>query len=682
MNASCSIGVFVVLLLRWIPTLAQCESEVKKADDQVWADHRQAMLLSQEAVKTFAGKGSLCEGKTLFVLGKTLWSNGDYAQSIAVLRRAIIHAQRADDTETVARSQLVMANNFYYQAYYDSAEKYFEGCRQSFQRINHRTGLIEVLHDMALMYHRKGDFSTSLKCLLESEQRKEMEPDFVHYVGDFTGISTSFIDSTYYRQEIIDEMASLKNFDLSGNLEGVYQSFINLGIAYRELNEHRISARYFVKGSQLMSSLGFYPFWDLAGVAYGKVGMEDSCFYFHYKAKTEFPRATKIKILYTYELLGNAHLQFAHLDSALWYYEKSLAMNEAMNNRLTIAGLQLSLARVYQAKKMNDKTKQYLDQALSKSKGISVTLTSKSYHFATQFYRESNPALALQFSERYRNLTDSINRNENAMAMIRFQTQFETARKERDLDAARLQLRNRTMMMLSFAVITVLSLAFVITLYFQRRKIQRQNATLNESNAEQKALMQEIHHRIKNNLQYVVSLLSLQTQHVRNPEVMTQIEEVKTRIMTIGLIHQNLYQSRSIQYVDLPQFVGDLISNIIRVFPTRVQLKESVHVDLLSVDLETAISVGLLINELTTNALKHALMDHPQPEYKLYVSRVGETLSITINDNGPGFSLDESTKGFGMRLVSLLLRKLEGTMAQSDPRTINIKIKNFVVRSN
>ena len=105
MNASCSIGVFVVLLLRWIPTLAQCESEVKKADDQVWADHRQAMLLSQEAVKTFAGKGSLCEGKTLFVLGKTLWSNGDYAQSIAVLRRAIIHAQRADDTETVARSQ-------------------------------------------------------------------------------------------------------------------------------------------------------------------------------------------------------------------------------------------------------------------------------------------------------------------------------------------------------------------------------------------------------------------------------------------------------------------------------------------------------------------------------------------------------------------------------------------------
>jgi len=660
---------------------AQVQAAVKKADEQIWSDHKKAMSFALQAVSNFKGKGSYCEGKTLFVLGKTLWSNGDYEESAEVLRRAIMQARNAGDSETEARCQLVMANDYYYQAYYDSAEKHFEESRRSFLKIAHRTGLIEVLHDMALMNHRKGDFKSSLRFLLESERLKELEPDFIHYVGDFSGISTGFIDSMYYQQEIKDELNSLRNFRNNNNPDGVYQSLINLGIAYRELGDHRTAARYIVKGSKHMATLGVYPFWDLAGVEYGKAGMPDSSFYYHYKAKAEFPRATQIKILYTYELLGNAHRQFNNPDSALWYYEKSMAMNQAMNNRLTVAGLHLSLARLFYEKNNMEVAERHLEEALQRSSGISVKLISNCYQFATEFYKAKAPSKALQYAMQYQSLSDSINRNEIAMAMIRFQTQFDTERKQRDLDAAKLKLKNRTIIVLSLAISTILSLAFVAVLVLQQKKAKKLNESLNESNEIQKALIQEIHHRIKNNLQYIVSLLSLQMHHVNNSELLTQMEEVKTRIMTIGLIHQNLYQSKSLQYVELPIFIDELVRNIFQAFPTSRPLKEDIRIQPLYLDLESSISVGLLVNELVSNSLKHALMHHPEPAYTLQIHMVDKVLQILSIDNGPGFSWSDQTKGFGVRLIGLLLRKLDGEVTQPAPNTISITIRNFDLKT-
>ena len=239
-----------------------------------------------------------------------------------------------------------------------------------------------------------------------------------------------------------------------------------------------------------------------------------------------------------YQLLGDSFFKFNEPDSALYYYDLALRLNQKMNNRITVPGMYLSLARVYMVKGNLDEAEKMLDAGLKSAKGVSIRYTSDLYAFGQSLYEKRNDASrSLFFAKRHAQLADSINRSENSFAMIGFQAQFETERKERELVEARLKVRNRTIILVSLAFITALSLGFMITLYFQRQKIKRQNLKLHESNVEQKALTQEVHHRVKNNLQYIVSLLSLQSQTVNNTELIRQIEQIKTRIITIGIIH-------------------------------------------------------------------------------------------------------------------------------------------------
>ena len=268
-------------------------------EDLIWSDYPKAISLATLGVQETQGKGSWCEGKARYALGKVLWVNGNYQESLRELEQGVRATLDAKDIETAARSFLVMANDYYFQGYYDSAGFFFNKAKDYFIQCKIKTGQIEVLHDMALMYHRKGDFSESMKYLLELEKLKEEEPDFVHYVGDFKGLSSHFIDTLYYREEIRDEKNLLTQFRKSGNQVGVYQSMINLGVAFKELGDHRTAAGYYAEGSKLMKKLGFYPFWYLAGNEFQLAGMKDSSFYYHYKAKAEFPRATQLKIAHS-----------------------------------------------------------------------------------------------------------------------------------------------------------------------------------------------------------------------------------------------------------------------------------------------------------------------------------------------------------------------------------------------
>lgn len=673
-------GAAIIVFLSHLAR-AQCDTtavnrELRVAQSYIWADYPRALEASQAAVEKYRGGGTWCEGRALQVLGKTMWANGDYEKSIRSLREAVRISIRAGDLENAARSYLVIANDYYYQAYYDSAESNFIRSRDAFVALNHRTGQIEALHDMALMYHRRGTYAASLKALLESERLKELEPDFVHFVGDFSRGNTYFIDTIYYRDVIAREKSLLLKFRKNRNGIGIYQSLINIGIAYHELADYRRAGYFAAIGSQAMKETGHYPFWYMAAKEYGLAGMQDSCFYFLGRAREEFPRATQIKIATTYEQLGHSHLQFLHPDSALFYFEKALRMNVQMNNRITIPALHLSLARTYRMKGDPEAAEHHLLEGLQGARGISAHAMSDLYGFGLELYEYlEQPARALKFAKMHDQLEDSINRNEDAMTMIRFQTQFETARKERELESQRLVVRNRTITLFSLAGVTVLSIGFVVALYIQRSRIQKQNIQLQESNAEQKALTEEVHHRVKNNLQYIVSLLSLQAQNVESTELVLQIEKIKTQIMTMGIIHQRLYQAQGIQTAHLPSFLNELLDNLMRAFSSQVPVTRQVIIDPIKVDVESAIALGLLINELATNALKHAFHNHRAPAFTLKAVRTGNFIVISVSDNGPGFNLQQaSERGFGIRLIHLLLRKLKGTMSQVNPNTIEIQI--------
>lgn len=648
---------------------------IREVESVLWSDYPRVHQLAFSALAHFRNAGPHCAGRVWAALGKVYWVNGDYDSSMYCLRKAFQQSADAHDDDNLAASYYVAANVYYYQGYYDSAEVYFSRSLHHYELQKNHQGQLQVLHDMALMYHRKGDYALSLQRLLESERIKELEPGLVHFVGDFTRGNQFFVDTLYYRNEIEDERKAYFTFRKAGNPVGVYQSLINLSVAYRELGDHRRSGYLAGLGSALMETAGDYPFWYLAAKEYGLAGMYDSCFYFHRKAFGELHRATQIKVVTTYEQIGESFMLFHQPDSARHYFEAALALNEKMNNRISIPGSHLSLARAWLALGNTGRAEDHWRLGMERTKGVSVYHQNRLYEFGRElFERMGQPEKALMCAERYAELSDSINRSETAVAMLRLQSQFQMERKDLKLEQAESLIYRRSIFLLSLAALTVLAACFIVALFWQRRKISMKNRLLLKSNDEQKALLQEVHHRVKNNLQYIVSLMNLQMHQSENSELHERLDEIKTRIMAMGIIHQRLYTSQGIFRVDVSGFAAELVDNLLNAMPSKVPVSRSLHLNPVEVNVDTAISIGLLLNELLTNAIKHAFVGHPSPALEVTISKDNECMLLRLRDNGPGYDFGAHSNGFGMRLVQLMLRKLNATARQPDRNTIEVLV--------
>jgi PAS domain S-box-containing protein len=197
------------------------------------------------------------------------------------------------------------------------------------------------------------------------------------------------------------------------------------------------------------------------------------------------------------------------------------------------------------------------------------------------------------------------------------------------------------------------------------RKLAEQK--IRESLNEKEVLLKEIHHRVKNNLQVVSSLLNLQANHLKDEHVREVFKESQNRIRSMALVHEYLYKSSDLAKINFADYLARFLSEIIRSYSSkmgRVQLKSKVDGAMLSVN--EAIPCGLIVNELVTNALKYAFPDKSGGEVyvEMRKNEAGEW-SLTISDNGIGlpelFTLDK-TKTLGMQLVNSFVRQLQGTV--------------------
>lgn len=184
---------------------------------------------------------------------------------------------------------------------------------------------------------------------------------------------------------------------------------------------------------------------------------------------------------------------------------------------------------------------------------------------------------------------------------------------------------------------------------------------------EKEVLLKEIHHRVKNNLLVVASLLDWQTDYVTDPTILKIFTESQHRIYSMALIHEKLYQSQNLDRVDLGEYLRTLSEHLIVSFnldPTQIQFQY--HLESVLLNIETATPCGLVVSELISNALEHAFKDGRTGQVWLEVRRhSGDQVSICIQDNGVGFpdGVDfRNTESLGLQLVCLLTQQLQGTL--------------------
>ncbi len=187
-----------------------------------------------------------------------------------------------------------------------------------------------------------------------------------------------------------------------------------------------------------------------------------------------------------------------------------------------------------------------------------------------------------------------------------------------------------------------------------------------DSLREKEVLLKEVHHRVKNNLQIISSIFSLQRDHVDgDPRSIALLHESQDRIRSMSFIHESLYQSTNFSQVDFAQYIDGLCSNLVMSYSLtgRVLLKTDLMP--LMLDLDKAIPCGLVLNELISNSLKHGFTDGGEGLITINLLQDGNTVRIAVADNGQGFPEgynEELDRGLGMELVGLLMNQLDGTV--------------------
>lgn len=202
-----------------------------------------------------------------------------------------------------------------------------------------------------------------------------------------------------------------------------------------------------------------------------------------------------------------------------------------------------------------------------------------------------------------------------------------------------------------------------------RRRAEEEMRALNlhllAANREKEVLMKELHHRVKNNLQVISSLLKLQSNAVKDSRVVELLGECRARIKTMALVHEKMYQSRSLSEVDMGEYLRSLGGHLFNIFGVKTgRIRLKVVADAVALSLDKAIPCSLLVNELISNALKYAFPDDRSGEIGITL-RVPEPnrIQVEVSDNGVGFpeGLDfRNTASLGMQLVMTFVEQLGG----------------------
>jgi PAS domain S-box-containing protein len=213
----------------------------------------------------------------------------------------------------------------------------------------------------------------------------------------------------------------------------------------------------------------------------------------------------------------------------------------------------------------------------------------------------------------------------------------------------------------------------VLTDITERKQAEDLKAALREK----ELLLKEVHHRVKNNLQVISSLLNLQSQHMSDPKAQDAFKVSMDRIKTMALIHDKLYREKNLSGIYFPDYAGDLAHDLITAYAMGKPIVLNLDIDPFTFEIDRAVTLGLVINELVSNSLKHAFPGEEGGMITIRFSEQDHRGALVISDTGIGFpeNLDfMDTQSMGMQLVVTLVEQLEGTIELKKGRGTEFRI--------
>lgn len=198
----------------------------------------------------------------------------------------------------------------------------------------------------------------------------------------------------------------------------------------------------------------------------------------------------------------------------------------------------------------------------------------------------------------------------------------------------------------------------------ERRNVEE---NMRRSLREKEILIKEVHHRVKNNLQIISSIMNLQSQNIEDGGSRELFEDMRRRVRSIALVHERLYESRDLVQVDFKEYLQGLLGDLLSVCSSQGKtIKSILNIDPHPLDLDKVINCGLIVTELASNSVKYAFKDARVGEMQIWFRKVGNDYILFVRDNGPGIPENINplaAKTLGLTLVNGLTAEMGGTIA-------------------
>ena len=495
------------------------------------------------------------------------------------------------------------------------------------------TRLFRIAEIEAAIYYIVGDVEKEIVVikeailLVEHFKNKELEARALKLLGN-----------AYYKALEYDQQLKnyLKAFVIAKELKDttLQVSLHNaIGVAYDELKMPEKSLASYEKGLRLyaqssshISKTAAGTLWGNSGIVYEQLG--------NYKEALRRARIAKnirVSLKHWGQIGGsnmdiaNTHEKSQQIDSAIIYNQYGIANYKKIKNKGGMLAGYKSLVRIYE--------KQHLFKA------------------ALNYRKKEDSLRGLIMNLK------SLKKQAYLLTEIEYEKKIGALNKEK----SDLQQTSFNRLLIGAFILFVLICSLVAIVFFRKKNVQigEINKLLSTGNDEKEILLKEVHHRVKNNLQLVSSLLSLQSKTVKDKKIKQILLEGTDRIKSISLVHQRLYKTGSFTDVEFQRYSSQIVENLVASY-------NNVDFEINSnevIDIDFAINLGLILNEIVTNTLKHNL-DQKKIKIEIIFVKKNSTYELKVSDNGKGFDIStvQQKNTLGLRLISILTNQLEGEL--------------------
>ncbi len=515
----------------------------------------------------------------------------------------------------------------------DSASIYFNKALNGYKITDNKKGQATTLFKIGWVHKKRGEVDKALSCDLDALKLMESIGDKLGMVGAYSRISDDLIMHGRHKEALNYALKTINVSKENGFKEDLAFGYTAAGTVSIHTGKNEDALNYFEKALDLAAKLGFDP-----------------------SSLSDF-RNNK----------GNALKRLGRYKEALTEYHIAMDLAKKVNYTNAISALTANLGEVnLRMGNYSEALKFQLETVrLQEKDGDLANLTENYGHVSTIYEKLGDYKSALEFQKKARKMRDSTAAIESDKAMAEMLTKYQTEQKESTISAQERQIsQQKTVQWLSVGLV-VLLVGFLIFGYHSYQLRTKANKLLLAKNAENELLLKEIHHRVKNNLEVVSSLLALQSAQLDDQHTKDAMQEGQNRVMSIGIVHQKLYQGENLGAIEMKDYLINLSESILDSFGAEKKVTVECAMEKLNVDIDTAVPLGLIVNELLTNTLKYAFPDdkHGKVQIKLEKQENG-LLHLEVSDNGVGKSGQTHGTGFGSQLISLLTQQLGGSMRE------------------